>query len=105
MSGMENESANCEAHRRAPAPPPSHKNVENLKTTASGTSEPQDVAVVRRRPGAQPGNSNALTHGRHTAQMRGLRKVVRSVKRRANAAIASVNREIAQRKRDRRRTS
>jgi hypothetical protein len=99
---MERESANSEAQGRAPAPPPSRKNVENLKTTASGASEPQDVAVVRRRPGAQPGNSNALTDGRHTVQMRSLRKAVRSVKRRANAAIASVNRQIAQRKRDRR---
>ena len=105
MSEMERESANSGTHGRAPAPARSHKNVENLKTTASRPSEPQDVVVVGRRPGAQPGNSNALTHGRHTAQMRGLRKAVRSVKRRANAAIASVNREIAQRKRDRRWTS
>ncbi len=77
------------------------KNAQNLKTTALGSGGPQDVAVVKRRGGGQPGNCNALKSGHHAAAMKMERRSFRSLKRRAGAAVATVEGYLGKKKRGR----
>ena len=67
------------------------KNARKLKTTAPAPEGPQDLVAAKRRPGGQPGNRNACKTGRHSAAQKARRRDIRSLKRRARAAVATVN--------------
>lgn len=79
------------AMAEADAREPPRKNARKLKTTAGAPDAPQDIAAARRRPGGQPGNGNARKTGYHSAEQKAQRRYLRSLKRRANAAVATVD--------------
>jgi hypothetical protein len=66
------------------------KNSQKLQTNALVPRAPQDVASTKRRRGAQPGNGNAVKTGYRSAEMKAERRMLRSLKRRAKAAVRTV---------------
>jgi hypothetical protein len=74
------------------------KNARNLKTTVPASVAPQDVVPRTRKPGGQPGNSNAFKTGRDTAEARHVRRACRDLRRRANAAVAHVDAIVKERR-------
>jgi hypothetical protein len=60
-----------------------------VKTTALNAREAQHV--VARKGGGQPGNRNAVKHGRYTGEARALRARIRDFKQRVKIALAMVD--------------
>jgi hypothetical protein len=62
-----------------------------VKTTALNAHEAQHV--VARKGGGQPGNRNAVKHGRYTREARALRARIRDFKQRVKIALAMVDQQ------------
>ena len=65
---------------------------EILKTSPSSTTT---TSGVRRRRGAQPGNTQALKHGRHKKKIRDALKMVTDWKRTTRALMAIAKEHLA----------
>ncbi|HWA90035.1 MAG TPA: hypothetical protein VG889_08380 [Rhizomicrobium sp.] len=70
------------------------ENSEKLGTTAAAFPTPQDLVPPKRRPGGQPGNSNAQKHGFHSADQRARRGALRLFVRRTDAALAHAKAQV-----------
>ncbi len=80
-----------------------------MQTTTGPDVAPQDVVAperasrktdvpLKRKPGGQPGNRNAVTHGRRSEQAREFRDLlsrVRALKRRMKVGLARAREELA----------